>query len=79
MKKKEKVTQQTLHALFSGRHPLIKKYAGRQVFVVQNEIIPLREGKKGLEDFHRLKEKYKESPILTFVPRPGATYILILQ
>lgn len=72
-------TDKMLHALLSGRHPFAKKYAGRQVFVIQNEIVPLKEGKKGLEDFRRLKEKYGESPILTFVPKPGATYILILQ
>ncbi len=76
MKKK---TDKIVHLLLSGRHPFAKKYAGKQVFVVQDEIVPLKEGSKGLEDFRRLKEKYGESPVLTFVPKPGATYILILR
>lgn len=74
----EEKTDKTLHALLSGRHPLVKKYAGKQVFVIHGEIVPLKEGSKGLEDFHRLKEKFKEPPTLVFVPKPGATYILFL-
>ena len=75
----EKQTEQTLHALLSGRHPLIKKYAGKQVFVIENEIMPLATGKKGMADFKHLKKKYGTSPILTFIPQPGISYILLSQ
>lgn len=79
MKKGEVATQKTVHALLSGAHPLAKKYAGKQVFVIEDKIVALREGKKGREDFNRLKEKYGNSPTLMFVPKPGATYILLFQ
>lgn len=75
----KKQTDKTIHALLSGRHPQIKKYAGKQVFVVGEKIVPLRRSEKSLDDFKKLKEKYGEPPVLTFVPRPGATYILIFQ
>lgn len=74
-----KTTKKTLSALLSGSHPLAKTYGGKQVFVVDNEIFPLRRGKKGLEDFKRLKTKYGKEPILTFVPHPGVSYILIFK
>ncbi len=76
---KKDVTDKTLHALLSGSHPLAKKYGGKQVFVVNKEIIPVGIGKKALSDFKELKEKYGKPPVLTFVPHPGATYILILK
>lgn len=72
MKKKDS-TQKTLYALPSGVHPLAKKYGGKQVFVVNNEIFPLRGGKRGLEDFKGLKAKYGKKPVLTFVPHPGVS------
>lgn len=78
MKKKDD-TQKTLHALLAGIHPLAKKYGGKQVFVVENEILPLRRGEKGLGDFKRLKVKYGKKPVLTFVPHPGVSYILIFK
>ena len=70
-------TDKTLHALLSGKHPDIKKYAGKQVFVVGEKIIPLKGGEKGLDDFKKLKEEYGEAPVLVFVPHPGVSYILI--
>lgn len=79
MKKAKDITQKTLHALLSGSHPLTKKYAGRHVFVIDNEVLPLTGGKKSISEFKRLKEKYGKSPVLTFVPQPGVSYILILQ
>ncbi len=72
-------TEKTLHALLSGKHPLFKKYAGKQVFVIENEVVPLAAGKKGMADFKHLKEKYGTSPILTFIPQPGISYILLFQ
>lgn len=70
-------TDQTLHDLLSGSHPLTKKYAGKQVFVVNTEIVPVKQSKKSLSDFKKLKTKYGKPPILVFVPQPGASYILI--
>lgn len=79
MRKKEEKTEKTLNALLSGSHPLVKRYGGRQVFVVDDEVVPLPHGKKGIEDFKKLKAKYGKAPVLVFVPHPGASYILILK
>lgn len=79
MKKVEKSTEKTLSALLSGSHPLAKRYGGKQVFVVDNEVLPLAHGKKGLEDFKSLKAKYGKEPVLIFVPHPGVSYILIFK
>lgn len=73
----KKSTQNTLHALLAGSHALSKKYGGKQVFVIKDEVMLLAHGKKGLEDFKRLKAKYGKEPVLTFVPHPGVSYILI--
>jgi len=79
MKRKEDKTGKTLNALLSGSHPLVKKYGGKQVFVVDKEIVPLERGKKSLEEFKKLKTKYGKPPVLVFVPHPGTSYILILR
>jgi len=72
-------TDKTLNLLLSGKHPAIKKYAGKQVFVIGDKIVPLKVGKKGFEDFRQLEKQYGEPPVVTFVPLPGATYILFIQ
>ncbi len=77
--RKAATTRETLQALLSGSHPLSKKYGGKQVMVIDNKILPLGRGKKALTDFKKLKEKYGKSPIVTFVPQPGASYILVLR
>lgn len=77
MSKKQDITQKTLTALLSGLHPEVKKYAGRQVFVINREIVVLKKGDRGMKDFRRLKEKYGKPPVLIFVPEPGSSYILI--
>lgn len=69
------LTEKTLHSLLSGSHPLAKKYAGKQVFVVDKEIVPIGRS-KSLSDFKQLKTKHGKSPIAVFVPQPGASYIL---
>lgn len=74
-----KQTDKTLDALLGGKHPFIKEFAGKHVFVIRDEIVPLGTGKKGLTDFKKLKEKYGEPPVLVFVPQPGASYILIVK
>lgn len=76
---KKNITEKTLNSLLSGSHPLAKKYGGKQVFVADEEIIPVDRGKKALSDFKRLKAKYGKSPVAMFVPQPGTTYILILK
>ena len=74
----DSLTDKTLHSLLSGSHPLAKKYAGKQVFVVDREIVPI--GKtKSLSDFKQLKTKHGRSPVAVFVPQPGASYILALK
>jgi len=79
MRQVKKTTEKTLNALLSGSHPLAKKYGGKQVFVVDNEVLPLARGKTGLKDFKDLKAKYGKDPILIFVPHPGVSYILIFK
>lgn len=76
---KQNLTDKTLRDLLSGSHPLTEKYAGKQVFVVDTEIIPVKQSKKSLADFKKLKIKHGKPPILIFVPQPGASYILIFQ
>jgi cation diffusion facilitator CzcD-associated flavoprotein CzcO len=38
----KKLTQKNISLLLSGKHPLIKKFAGKNVMVVGNEIVPLQ-------------------------------------
>lgn len=73
------LTEKTLHSLLSGSHPLAQKYAGKQVFVVDKEIIPIGRSMKSLSDFKQLKIKHGKSPVAVFVPQPGSSYILIFQ
>ena len=75
---KKNQTQKTLSLLLSGKLPESKKFAGKHVMVVKNKIIPLREGEKARKDFDQLKKKYKEPPILVFVPRRDVSYILMI-
>lgn len=71
-------TEKTLQLLHSGKHPDIKKYAGKHVFVIDNEVVIIRSSRDNLEDFNRLEKKHRKSPVVVFVPQPGATYILFL-
>lgn len=79
MRSEQNTTQKTLHSLLSGVSPLAQKYAGKQVFVIGNEVILLKAGKRGMADFKRLKTKHGKSPVLIFVPKPGSSYILIFS
>lgn len=76
--KKEKTTQKNLTLLLSGKHPQAKKYAGKHVFVIEDKIITLKEGKEALKDLNKLEKKYGTTPTLVFVPRQDISYILIL-
>lgn len=67
--------QINLNLLLSGKHPQAKKYAGKHVMVIENEVVTLEKGEAGL-DFKKLKEKYGQPSVLTFVPRQYITYIL---
>lgn len=69
-------SKKTLALLLSGKHPETGKYAGKHVMVVDDTIVPLKEGLKAREEFSRLKKKYGQAPTLTFVPRPDISYIL---
>ena len=77
--KKLDITEKTLQALLAGSHPLAKKYAGKHVFVIDKEVVVMKKGSKAMADFKSLKTKYHHSPVLTFVPDPGASYILIIK
>lgn len=79
MKKEQPTTDKVLTSLLSGKHPLAEKYAGKHVLVVNNKVVPLKEGEAGFEDFLKLKEKYGQPPTLVFIPRPDISYILILK
>lgn len=74
----KKVTQDTLTLLLSGRHRLAKKYEGKHVIVVEDEVVPLRRGKAGIEEIEKLEKKYGKPTTLVFVPRRDISYILIL-
>lgn len=77
MRSEQASTQKTLTLLLSGKHPLTKRYAGKNVLVIQDEVVPLKKGKKTLDNFKKLKEKYGEPPVVVFVPHPDVSYILI--
>lgn len=75
---KKQVKDKILTQLLSGKHPQAKKYAGHHVMVINNEIIPLKEGAKGVQDIQKLETKYGKTPTLVFVPRQDISYILAL-
>lgn len=79
MKKASETTNKTLQALLSGTHPLVKKYGGKQVFVVDDNVVIIKKGRGALSEFKQLKKKYGKAPVVTFVPQPGTSYILILK
>lgn len=79
MKKGLGTTDKTLQGLLSGTHPLAKRYGGKQVFVIDDKIIVVKKGRKALSEFKQLKKKYGRAPVVTFVPEPGASYILLLK
>lgn len=70
--------EKILSLLLSGRHPKAKKYAGRHVLVVGDEIIPLKEGENSVKDIDRLEKKYGRTPTIVFIPRQDVSYILII-
>lgn len=76
--KKDKTTEQVLTLLLAGRHPAAKKYAGKHVLVVKENVVLLKKGKGALRDIKRLEKKYKETPTIVFVPNPNVSYILII-
>lgn len=79
MKQKKSLTQKTLSLLLSGKSKKAKKYAGKHVMVVKNEVVSLKEkGEDIWKDIERLKKKYNEMPVITFVPRQDISYILLI-
>lgn len=77
MANQKQTTQKTISMLLSSKSKQAKKFAGKHVLVVKNKIVPIKSGKKFWDDFDKLKNEYKETPTLTFVPRPDVSYILI--
>lgn len=68
----------TLNLLLSGKHPRAKQYAGHHVLVVDDKIVPLKEGAEGIKDIEQLEKKYGKTPIVAFVPRQDISYIFTL-
>ena len=75
---KKQSSRKTLSLLLSGKHPKAKKYAGHHVLVIEDQIVPLKEGQEGLKDIDRLEKKYGKTPIIAFVPRQDVSYILLV-
>lgn len=71
----KKLSDKTLSLLLSGKHPKAKKFAGKHVLVVDDEILPLKKGKNGLKDIESLEKKHGQTPTIVFVPRPDITYM----
>ncbi|MCX6841514.1 MAG: DUF5678 domain-containing protein [candidate division WOR-3 bacterium] len=70
-------TQRTLSLLLSGRGSKAHKYAGKHVLVVNDKVVPLKARHEEMwRDIEALRKKYGEMPVVTFVPRPGLSYIL---
>lgn len=45
--------------------------------VVNDKVVPLKTRREEIwRDIEALKRKYGEMPVVTFVPRPGFSYIL---
>jgi hypothetical protein len=61
----------TLNLLLSGKHPQIKKYAGKYVFVGGSEVVPMKEGEGAWKDFETLEKKYHHPPHLNFCSSTG--------
>ena len=79
MKTKISKTQKTLSLLLSGKSKEAKKYAGKHVFVVKDEVVPLKEKEEDIwKDIKKLKKQYGEMPVITFVPRQDISYILLI-
>jgi hypothetical protein len=75
--KKKSLTQRTLSLLLTGRGPKARRYAGKHVLVVSDEVVPLRKRREDIwRDIEALNRKYGEMPVVAFVPRPGLSYIL---
>lgn len=72
------MNKKILSLLLSGKLPKAAKYAGKYVMVVKDKIVSFGEGEKAREQFMSLKEKYRESPTLVFVPRKDVSYVLFL-
>jgi len=71
-------THRTLSLLLSGKGFQAKRLAGKQVLVIDEEVLELKKGDAGWRDFQRLQEKYGRKPIVAFVPRQDISYILIV-
>lgn len=69
-------TDTTINLLLSGKGSSAKKFAGKHVMVIKDEVVALKNGMAGVRDMDKLTEKYGTSPTLLFVPPPNTTYIL---
>lgn len=77
MQKKQQETT-LISLLLSGKHPQAKKFAGHHVLVIENTIIPLPKGKKGITEIESLEKKYGRTPTIVFIPRHDVSYILMV-
>lgn len=72
----QKTTDKVLRLLLTGKSRKHKKYAGKHVYVINDKIIPMKKGKDSIKDFQELEKKYRQKPIVMFVPKKGTSYIL---
>lgn len=75
---KNQPKNRTLNLLLSGKHPKAKKYAGHHVLVVDDKVVPLKDGTSAIDDINQLEKKYGRTPTLIFVPRQDISYILVI-
>ncbi len=68
-------TEKTLSLLLSGETTAAKRFAGKHVLVVEDKVIPLKNGEEGWKDFVRLEKKYGQPPVVIFVPRQDIFYV----
>ena len=59
-----------------GVQDVVDEVRGKHVMIVDDTIVPLKEGREARDQFTNLKEKFGQSPILMFVPRKDISYIL---
>lgn len=65
--------------ILSGKHPKAKRYAGHHVLVVDDRIVPLKEGGDAIKDIDRLEKRYGKTPTVVFVPLQDTSYILVIS
>ena len=78
---KKKITQSTKHTLtllHTGKLEGAERYAGKHVYVAGDKVIPMQKGQRAKGQLNQLIKTYGRVPVVTFVPKQGFSYILLL-